>query len=56
MQAPHSESSHPSFEPVRPTSLRTASSRLAWGSSSTAYAVRLTCRVAGTFIAFDPHA
>ncbi len=27
MQAPHSESSQPSFEPVSPTSSRTASSR-----------------------------
>ena len=35
MQAPHSESSQPSFAPVRPTASRTAASRLVPGSSST---------------------
>ncbi len=35
MQAPHSESSQPSFDPVRPTASRTASSSDVPGSSST---------------------
>ena len=40
MQAPHSESSQPSLEPVRPRCSRTARSRLVCGSISTGYASR----------------
>ena len=42
MQAPHSESSQPSFDPVSPTVSRTASSSDEPGSSSTGYVTPFT--------------
>src|SRR2546423_456279 len=50
MQAPHSESSHPSLAPVRPTCSRTARRSVVLGSTSSGYATPLTVRVSGTLI------
>src|SRR6476469_8325946 len=44
MQAPHSESSHPSLLPVSPISVRSTDSRLRPGSISTGYVSPLTFR------------
>ena len=46
MQAPHSESSHPSLLPTSPSSVRSTQSRLRCGSTSIGYSRPFTFSVA----------